>query len=311
MSFIDLLGFHGFRPRSFQGGRNPFRHASRRNTLQLEGLEDRMAPATVTFAQFIHLGESPQVFAYTNNGGTGADFNTLPGGDAILLSFDPRFAPSLKGPLKAHLFLTSHTNAPNIAPLAGDEFTRDHFAAGDNTIQVVLDTPVAGKTNFLTVVYSDIMSGRLGSHEASLRASDAASGTPPDTVTFSSDFISFRGTINHGFSLSFSSVDSVDNGGGLQQGAGDFFKSFTAAGTGTFDTNFSGGLAGTKFQDTNGNGVRDPGEPGLPGWTIFLDAVDGSTHLSTVTDVNGNYSFMNLDPGVYRVREQGRSGWVQ
>jgi hypothetical protein len=130
-----------------------------------------MAPATVTFAQFIHLGESPQVFAYTNNGGTGADFNTLPGGDAILLSFDPRFAPSLTGPLKAHLFLTSHTSAPNIAPLAGDEFTRDHFAAGDNTIQVVLDTPVAGKTNFLTVVYSDIMSGRLGSHEASLRAS--------------------------------------------------------------------------------------------------------------------------------------------
>ena len=118
---MDLLSSRCFRWRSFQAGRKPFRHASRRNSLQLEGLEDRMVPATVTFAQFIHLGESPQVFAYTNNGGTSADFNTLPGGDAILLSFDPRFAPSLTGPLKAHLFLTSHTSAPNIAPLTGDD----------------------------------------------------------------------------------------------------------------------------------------------------------------------------------------------
>src|SRR5207244_754045 len=170
---------------------------------------------------------------------------------------------------------------------------------------------VDGKTNFLTVTYSDLLSGRIGSHEASLKASDAASGTPPDTVTFASDFINFTGTINHGFSLSFSSVDSNDTSGGLQQGAGDFFKSFMAAGTGTFDTNFSGAVAGQKFQDTNGNGLRDPGELTLGGWTINLDAVGGTTHLTTVTDANGNYSFANLGPGTYRVREEGQPGWVQ
>src|SRR5579871_1343765 len=311
MGFVDFLGLGRSRLRPIQLGRLCSRPKPRREALQLEALEVRVVLATTTFAQFIHIGESPQVFAYTNNDGASASLNTLPGGDAILLSFDPRFAPGLTGPLTAHLFLNSETATANIAPQGSDNLTRDHFAAADNTIQIVLDTPVDGKSNFLTVMYSDILSGRLGSHEASLRASDAASGVPPDTVTFTSDFINFTGTINHGFSLSFSSVDTNDDGNGLEQGDGGFFKSFTAAATGTFDTNFSGAISGTKFQDTNGNGVRDPGEPGLQGWTILLDSLDGTTHLSTVTDVNGNYSFTDLNPGVYRVREQGQAGWVQ
>jgi len=84
--------------------------------LQLEGLEDRVVLDTVTFAQFIHIGGSPQVFAYNNNAGANADFSTIPGGDPILLSFDPRFAPGFTTPRNAHLFLTSHTTAPTIPP---------------------------------------------------------------------------------------------------------------------------------------------------------------------------------------------------
>lgn len=33
----------------------------------------------------------------------------------------------------------------------------------------------------------------------------------------------------------------------------------------------AGEVRGSKFQDTNGNGIRDVGEPGLAGWTIFAD----------------------------------------
>jgi subtilisin family serine protease len=40
-------------------------------------------------------------------------------------------------------------------------------------------------------------------------------------------------------------------------------------------------LHGTKFQDLNSNGRRDPGEPGLPGWTIYLDLNDNDA-LDTV-----------------------------
>ena len=33
--------------------------------------------------------------------------------------------------------------------------------------------------------------------------------------------------------------------------------------------------SGVKFEDRNGNGVKDAGEPGLPGWTIQLAGTDG------------------------------------
>jgi hypothetical protein len=287
------------------------RPAPRRSGLRLERLEHRIVPDSVTFAQFVHNGDSPQVFAYSNNGGMSADFTTIPGGDRILLSFAPQLAPGLTSPQNTHLFLTSHTAAPTTLPLPSDDLTGEPFPTVTNTIQIVLDAPVFGKTSFLTVTYSDTLSGRLGSHEASLSASDAGGGTPPDVIAFTSDFINFGGTITHGFSLSLGSINSDDNGGGLQRGAGDFFQSFTAAATGTFDATFSGAIAGRKFEDTNGDGMPDPGKPGLAGWTIILDAVSGTTHLSTVTDASGNYSFANLDPGTYRVREEARPGWIQ
>jgi hypothetical protein len=72
-----------------------------------------------------------------------------------------------------------------------------------------------------------------------------------------------------------------------------------------------GSIAGLKFQDSNGNGTRDPGEPGLAGWTIALDAVGGTTHLTTVTDAAGDYSFTDLAAGTYRIREVTQPGWMQ
>jgi serine-aspartate repeat-containing protein C/D/E len=74
-------------------------------------------------------------------------------------------------------------------------------------------------------------------------------------------------------------------------------------------------IGGTKFQDTNGNGVRDPGEPGLQGVTIFLDANNNGVldpgEVSTVTDANGNYTFTNVGPGTYHVREVQQAGFTQ
>lgn len=49
-----------------------------------------------------------------------------------------------------------------------------------------------------------------------------------------------------------------------------------------------GTIRGQKWHDLNGNGVKDPGEPGLEGWTIYLDAngngefdIDSPTFAST------------------------------
>jgi hypothetical protein len=68
----------------------------------------------------------------------------------------------------------------------------------------------------------------------------------------------------------------------------------------------TGSIIGMKFWDQNCNGKHDPGEPGLPGWTIKL-----SSGQQTVTDALGNYYFMNVAPGTYVVYEVNQPGWTQ
>ncbi len=77
----------------------------------------------------------------------------------------------------------------------------------------------------------------------------------------------------------------------------------------------TGGIIhGTKFNDANGNRIRDPGEEGLANWTIRLRGIDTLTRTfvtrTAITDVNGNYSFTNLTPGLYTVSEILQPNWV-
>jgi hypothetical protein len=89
-----------------------------------------------------------------------------------------------------------------------------------------------------------------------------------------------------------------------------------------------GSIAGTKFEDRNANGIKDPGEPGLSGFTVFIDANNNGTldsgEQSTVTDNSGNYVLNNLGPatllgqpnpetfnGAYLIREVQQTGFQQ
>jgi cyclophilin family peptidyl-prolyl cis-trans isomerase len=73
-------------------------------------------------------------------------------------------------------------------------------------------------------------------------------------------------------------------------------------------------ISGQKVNDLDGGGTRDPGEPGLEGWTIFLDSDDNGQlddgEQSTTSDADGNFSFGDLGPGVFRVREVLQAGWI-
>jgi hypothetical protein len=93
---------------------------------------------------------------------------------------------------------------------------------------------------------------------------------------------------------------------------------------GTYCGNFteSGGsgpapeITGVKYEDRNADGVREEGEPGLPGWTINL-LYEGKVVASTTTDAEGRYRFkldadhMPIGPGTYQVQEVNKAGWVQ
>jgi hypothetical protein len=76
-----------------------------------------------------------------------------------------------------------------------------------------------------------------------------------------------------------------------------------------------GSIEGSKWNDVNANGIWEAGEKALAGWTIYIDSVANGTldpwELSTVTDANGKYSFTNLGPGEYAIREVNQTGWLQ
>ncbi|GLZ34425.1 hypothetical protein Lesp02_66120 [Lentzea sp. NBRC 105346] len=78
-------------------------------------------------------------------------------------------------------------------------------------------------------------------------------------------------------------------------------------------------ISGHKFHDRDRDGVRDPDEPGLAGWTMTLhrDRSDAGQSLgdvaTTTTDANGYYEF-RLDghlPGDYAVTEENRTDWTR
>ena len=68
-------------------------------------------------------------------------------------------------------------------------------------------------------------------------------------------------------------------------------------------------INGTKFNDLNGNGVRDPGEPGIP-WVIVVSGGPNNIHQTVLTDTEGNYELCGLLPGMYLISEVSRDGWM-
>src|SRR5207244_8546823 len=81
-----------------------------------------------------------------------------------------------------------------------------------------------------------------------------------------------------------------------------------------FGNRQAGGVSGTKFNDLNGNGVRDAGEPGLSGVTITPTARgdgEASATLSVVTDAQGNFTFANVPFGAFTLTETPPPGCTQ
>jgi hypothetical protein len=76
-----------------------------------------------------------------------------------------------------------------------------------------------------------------------------------------------------------------------------------------------GKIKGAKWNDYNGDGIWDFGEPGLSYWKIYVDLNQNNNcdfgEPYSITDLDGNYEFSGLGVGTYVVAEESQAGWIQ
>ena len=111
-------------------------------------------------------------------------------------------------------------------------------------------------------------------------------------------------TLSSGFGTKTVYVQFKDSTGQLSNVFNDQIEYSEICGPGL------GNISGMKFNDLDGDGVKDAGELGLAGWVIKLTNSSGST-VTTTTDANGKYVFSLLADDTYTVSEVLKPGWTQ
>ncbi|MFO7900670.1 MAG: SdrD B-like domain-containing protein [Planctomycetota bacterium] len=179
-----------------------------------------------------------------------------------------------------------------------------------NSVMVTQDFAYAGTDNFLTgVVYTDgdgdeFYSPGEGLGGVTVSAVRWSDGATYNTTTWSTGGYTVA-------SIPAGTYDVTASGGGF----GPATAYGVAVGSQNVKQDFTGAaeIHGTKWNDADGDGTQDAGEPGLVGSTVFLDLDDDGEHdahePSAATDANGDYSFTALASGTYRVAEVDQSGW--
>ena len=145
------------------------------------------------------------------------------------------------------------------------------------------------------------------------------SGTPTglSTTTDSSGFYTFTGLTAGDYCVQFDLPQGFTFTK-AEQGTNDNTDSDADVATGrtpktTLDANESDGswdaglfrpsvIGGFVWNDSNDNGLQDPGETGIDEVTVTLCLLNGTTVATTTTDVDGSYEFTNLPSAVYRLK---------
>jgi uncharacterized protein (DUF2141 family) len=71
-------------------------------------------------------------------------------------------------------------------------------------------------------------------------------------------------------------------------------------------------ISGEVFLDNNGDGIIDGADAGLTNWQVqLIDPGSGKVIQTATVDASGSYSFTNLGPGTFRIREVLQNGYVQ
>lgn len=113
--------------------------------------------------------------------------------------------------------------------------------------------------------------------------------------------------ISRGFTYAPSAASPL----GRYRAAVEFFNvgGFESSGAVIFDVAADlGTLRLEKYEDLNGNGQRDAGEPGVPGWVFNLTNPQGNPSTGT-TGADGSTSLAGVPAGTWQVQEVIDSGW--
>jgi hypothetical protein len=182
--------------------------------------------APVQLAQTTPDNPNDGSWVFTNNG-TSATFATISGGSPVTFDYTPGsisgpLSGPLSGDLAAHLYLNATTSTPaSTATFFGPTLYDQPIDSG--TIQILLDTPIDGQNNLLTVNFTN---ANIAGFSGTPSFSDQ-DGLDSGTVTYSSAFLSFSGTTTGNNFLTPLFAD-------LSQGPGGFLDDFTANGISTF-----------------------------------------------------------------------------
>jgi hypothetical protein len=207
--------------------------------------------APITFAQFHQTGSDPSdVFEYIDGGPQGiAEFLTKNGGEGIgdiPVTFSYLTVPAALGTVPADLMgtingfvrLISATTAPVVTEDFGTtQIDNQEFTGADeitNTLEITLGSGYneAAGSNLLTMTFT----GGLLGEDGGLTPELSGNTNLGDTVTYTSDFLSFLPAVQDNYSLTFTSWTTTADGNGLEiDPNSNYFNTATAVGAGTFD----------------------------------------------------------------------------
>ncbi len=157
--------------------------------------------------------------------------------------------------------------------------------------------------------------GESGLSGVTLELRDAAGNLVATTTTDPSGSYTFENLTAGEYTITeiqppglFDGLDTVGSAGGVAANPGDQISEITL-GAGVHAVGYDFGelapasISGTVHADLDGDCVLDPGETPLEGVTIELLDAQGDLLQTTTTDAAGFYSFEDLPPGTYGIRE--------
>ncbi len=225
---------------------------------------------------------------------------TLTSGQSVLFTLS--YTAPASGSVTVQAVISTTTTDPNLT---------NNSAAGSTTITALPTGGISG------VVFSDINgngvqdAGEPGLPGVTINLLDNTNAVIATTASAADGTYVFAGIVTGNYT-----VVETDPAGFVSTTPNTVAVNVTAGGTAPADFGdaqtapATGSVTGRVFNDINGNGVQDEGEPALPGVTINLLDNANAVIATTTTDGNGNYVFVNLLPGQYTVSQTVPPGFV-